>query len=51
MTIAGEGVIVEVLGKAGRPDVETQAVIAAHGLRTEFPGAAIEEARRGNHSV
>ncbi|MDG2053903.1 MAG: VacB/RNase II family 3'-5' exoribonuclease [Phycisphaerales bacterium] len=42
----GEGVIVEVLGKAGRPDVETQAVIAAHGLRTEFPRSAIEEARR-----
>ncbi len=31
-----EGVITRVLGEAGRPDVETQAVIEAHGLRTEF---------------
>lgn len=40
-----EGVITQVLGEAGRPDVETQAVIAAHGLRTEFPEEAIEQAR------
>lgn len=40
-----EGVIVEVLGEAGRPDVETEAVIRSHGLREEFPAEAIEEAR------
>lgn len=40
-----EGVITRVLGEAGKPDVETQAVIAAHGLRTEFPAACIEQAR------
>jgi len=39
-----EGVITKVLGEAGRPDVETQAVIEAHGLRTEFPEGAVEEA-------
>jgi len=40
----GEGVIVRRLGESGRPDVETQAVIAAHGLRQEFPPEAIDEA-------
>lgn len=40
-----EGVITQVLGEAGRPDVETQAVIAAHDLRTEFPVEAIDQAR------
>ncbi len=39
-----EGVIVRVLGEAGRPDVETQAVIVAHGLRTELPPEATKEA-------
>lgn len=43
---AGEGVITDVLGEAGRPDVETEAVITAHGLRREFSSAAIEEARQ-----
>ena len=42
----GEGVITEVLGEANRPDVETRAIIETHGLRTEFPEAAIEEARQ-----
>jgi ribonuclease R len=40
-----EGVITKVLGEAGRPDVETQAVIEAHGLRTEFPPEVIEAAQ------
>ena len=40
-----EGVIVKVLGEAGRPDVETQAVIAAHGLRTDFPPEVMHQAR------
>ena len=41
-----EGVITGVLGEAGRPDVETQAVIAAHGLRTEFDQQVLAMARR-----
>jgi ribonuclease R len=41
-----EGVITRVLGEAGRPDVETQAVIEAHGLRTEFPDELLGEAHR-----
>lgn len=45
-----EGVIVKVLGEAGRPDVETQAVIAAHGLRTEFPEEAVSQARQASRS-
>jgi ribonuclease R len=39
-----EGVIVEVLGEAGRPDVETEAVIASHQIRTAFPEEAVEQA-------
>lgn len=45
-----EGVITKVLGEAGRPDVETEAVITAHGLRTEFPEAAIDEARNASRT-
>ena len=45
-----EGVIVRVLGEAGRPDVETQGVIAAHALRTEFADNVIEAARRATQS-
>ncbi len=45
-----EGVITSVLGEAGKPDVETQAVIAAHGLRTEFPDEVVEQARRVSRS-
>lgn len=40
-----EGVITEVLGEAGRPDVETQAVIAAYELPGPFPEEVVEEAR------
>jgi len=40
-----EGVITEVLGEAGRPDVETQAVIATYMIREVFPAEAIEQAR------
>lgn len=43
--VLGEGVILRVLGEAGRPDVETQAVIAAFGLRQEFPDEVLEQAR------
>ncbi|TVQ33125.1 MAG: VacB/RNase II family 3'-5' exoribonuclease [Phycisphaeraceae bacterium] len=41
----GEGVIIKVLGAAGEPDVETQAVIEAYGLPGEFPEACIEQTR------
>jgi ribonuclease R len=40
-----EGVITEVLGEAGRPDVETQAVIATYMIREVFPPEAIDQAR------
>lgn len=41
----GEGVITGVLGEAGLPDVETQAVIAAYSLPGEFPKACVDQAR------
>ncbi|MDX2117896.1 MAG: ribonuclease R [Planctomycetota bacterium] len=44
MTLA-EGAITRVLGAAGRPDVETQAVIAAYDLPGEFPEECNEQAR------
>jgi len=40
-----EGVISKVLGDAGEPDVETQAVILAHNLPGEFPDAVLDNAR------
>ncbi|MCA9312577.1 MAG: RNB domain-containing ribonuclease, partial [Phycisphaerales bacterium] len=39
------GVITQVLGESGRPDVETQAVIEAYALPGPFPEACIDEAR------
>ena len=47
----GEGVVTELLGKAGEPDVETEAVIASHGLRTEFPPEVMQQAREAAHLV
>ncbi|MGA1017548.1 MAG: ribonuclease R family protein [Phycisphaerales bacterium] len=41
----GEGVIIEVLGEAGKLDVETKAVVAGHGLPGPFPDPVLEEAR------
>ena len=41
-----EGVITKVLGEAGRPDVETQATIAAYNLPGEFPEECVEQARQ-----
>jgi ribonuclease R len=40
-----EGVITKVLGEAGRPDVETQAIIDAFALPGDFPEACVDEAR------
>lgn len=41
----GQGVISQVLGDRGQAGVDTQTVIVNHGLPTEFPEAALEEAR------
>jgi len=41
-----EGVIAQVLGDAGKPDVETAAVIANFGLSSDFSDEVIEEARQ-----
>ena len=43
----GEGVITRVLGDAGKPDVETQAVILAYGLHEDFDDESKEEAHQG----
>ena len=40
-----EGVITQVLGASGEPDVETDAIIKAFGLPEAFPPEALEEAR------
>lgn len=40
-----EGVITKVLGEAGLPDVETQAVILAYSLPGEFPRECVDQAR------
>ncbi len=40
------GVVTKVLGEAGEPDVETQAVIAAYSLPSnDFPEACVQQAR------
>lgn len=39
------GVIVETLGPGGQIEVETRAVIRAHGLREEFPEEVLQQAR------
>jgi ribonuclease R len=41
----GEGAIVEVLGRAGDPKVDTTAVVRGLGIPDEFPEAALAEAR------
>ena len=42
---SAEGVIVEVLGEAGEPDVETLAVMRSYGLVEKFPEEVAEQAR------
>ncbi len=39
-----QGVIVEVLGETGQPDVETQAVIRTYGLAQAFDPSVVEDA-------
>jgi ribonuclease R len=41
-----EGVITEVLGESGEPDVETRAVMRAFGLKEQFAEPALDEARQ-----
>lgn len=47
--LLAEGVVVRVLGEAGLPDVETQAVIAAYNLPGEFEEACVQQARDATH--
>jgi ribonuclease R len=42
------GVLVETLGAEGQIEVETRAVIRAHGLREDWPEEVLAEARRAN---
>ena len=44
-TELAEGVVVEVLGKHGQVDVETLAVMRAHGLDDQFPDPVLEQTR------
>ncbi len=48
---AAEGVITEVLGERGEPNVETEAVIRSYGLRDAFPPEVVEEARQASKSL
>lgn len=43
--VAGEAVLVKVLGKRGQPGVDTLSIIHEFGLPNEFPDAALAEAR------
>ncbi len=47
--LLAEGVVVRVLGEAGLPDVETQAVIAAYNLPGEFEESCVQQARDATH--
>jgi ribonuclease R len=42
------GVLVEALGAEGNIEVETRAVIRAHGIREDWPAEVLEGARRAN---
>ena len=46
-----EGVIVEVLGEAGEPAVETQAVMRAFGLAEKFEDVVLDEARAAANTI
>ena len=46
-----EGVITEVLGEAGIPDVETTAVMRAFNLTETFPNAVLEQAREVSRNI
>ncbi|QDU72800.1 ribonuclease R [Mucisphaera calidilacus] len=46
-----EGVITRILGESGVPEVETQAIIQAYDLPTEFPEPVLEDARKAVHKL
>ena len=46
-----EGVIVEVLGESGLPDVETQSVMRAYGLGEKFDKKVLSEARAASQKM
>ncbi|QDU35379.1 Ribonuclease R [Poriferisphaera corsica] len=46
-----EGVITEVLGEAGEPNVETMAIMRAFGLEEKFPNDVLEEARLASKKI
>ncbi|MDR1382577.1 MAG: VacB/RNase II family 3'-5' exoribonuclease [Planctomycetaceae bacterium] len=51
----GEGVVVEILGPRGTPELDTQLIIHQYGLPTEFPKevlqAALEQASQFDESI
>ncbi|MEX2212911.1 MAG: VacB/RNase II family 3'-5' exoribonuclease [Phycisphaeraceae bacterium] len=47
----GEGVITEILGDAGEPDVETAATMKAYGLVEKFPQSVVDEARAASQKL
>lgn len=46
-----EGVIVEVLGESGLPDVETQSVMRAYSLAEKFDKQVVDEARAASQKM
>ena len=46
-----EGVIVEVLGEAGEPEVETRSVMRAYGLAEKFPEQVMDQARAASQQL
>ena len=49
-TAPAQGVVTEVLGEQGEPQVETLAVMHAYGLPDKFPNEVLEDARRSAQS-
>jgi len=47
----GEAVIVDVLGEAGEPEVETAAIMRAFGLDDSFPKQVLDQARAAARSL
>lgn len=46
-----EGVIVEVIGESGLPDVETRSVMRAYGLAEKFDKQVVDEARAASQKM
>ncbi len=45
-----EGVITEVLGESGEPEIETLSVMRAYSLADKFPQEVVDEARKVSHA-